>query len=1308
MFLPDVKQINQIWQNDSKLGGNNYYIGYPTAACVNNSTYKSSSLTTTARWWSWLRSPDAFHYGDGVRCVDTFGDVYHNDAYYSHGGVRPAFYLNLTSCRFTSGSGTLGSPYKVYGSGKTDAGTSDSQVTSPESPTYETDDKKIVEDLSIDTENLLKSMSVQSDTIHGPSLTVWGKTFYLFEMDGKVDLDIGSKINIQLNVDKDKKTVQLLGGFYPIKGSANIGASYNDGDTYWSKSYQQTKDLYKTVTGSAVDTTALWNKFSSLRGQLKELDADLVVNAKGKVALFAEISFETGKAQLTEGGAIISASIGGEFLGRVPAPFSFCYCTLGLNASLDGQFTLLRSLPIDFSVKLTPAIAANIGIGVGTKKTKLKTYLEGGVTGKLYADIFQSTNAEEMAKTNWLTVKMKAYVYAKGAFLGYAALDEDWDIGEPVQLYPWNGLGLMSIDAFDGKTTAEIIKEATPLERNYLNAGGIALMSIDDDNVIYSDKAVYDYNQPVIEQLSDGSVIMIYLDDDGTKSDINKTTLFYVIYKDGVFTEPQKVYEDGAYNDSAAICQNGGKLCLVWEKATAPLSDGDGLEKLIESTGLYYSEFVDGAFTEPIEISRNGKYKTAYTVISNEDETAAIWIENSQNDVYSENGENLVKQKIYKDGAWSEETTVFTTSKTISELNAAYVNGAPAVSAVYVNGDNDLKVKVTGLDVFDGSNAEFYNNKIYYLRDNVIYSRDLNGGDEEKLGAPDVSNFTIYDGDIYAVLMAENGVKSELYVSRAESGYAAFEQITAFDKYVRDFSIAKDSGGNNIYAMNIVAESGSKDKAFGISELAVCTEATVDDISLSAVYYDYEDITPGGTLPITLDVVNNGNRNLSGVTVKIKNKSGTVLTQKTFDVTTAPGATESVTIDYALPEKIVLSEITLEATAYDTEKDLSDNTQKISYGYGDAEVSDLSVERKDGKPVLSGKVSNNGYTGLSNVTVYVTDAGDVETKLCTLNCGNLAAQKEYEFELELPQKYLTLEDKLTMYGVKVFAETTSEEASLGNNDDKVVFGNLAERTIALCDGTEILDIVAYSEFNSYRYRKSGYKLNGWDDGEGNLYKTIDSEPSENLVLFADFAECSDDFSIYDFSIERTESGTKAVLDFDYTNKAFRAVCAVYDGGKLVSRSMKDVKQGDKTADFATSEKLGEKYYSAKLFCWADDYSPIGELIEKTVYLNLRTDTGVVLESDHDYAANCDKTYTYKYDGLCRSLEVTFTEDTDTEEGVDYIYIYDKDDTQIGAYSGSDLAGKTVILQGDTVKIRLKSDASLQAYGFKTESIIVNR
>ena len=68
------------------------------------------------------------------------------------------------------------------------------------------------------------------------------------------------------------------------------------------------------------------------------------------------------------------------------------------------------------------------------------------------------------------------------------------------------------------------------------------------------------------------------------------------------------------------------------------------------------------------------------------------------------------------------------------------------------------------------------------------------------------------------------------------------------------------------------------------------------------------------------------------------------------------------------------------------------------------------------------------------------------------------------------------------------------------------------------------------------------------------------------------------------------------------------------------------------------------------------------------------------------------------------LVVTFDERTNIEDGFDYLYIYDAESTEIGKYTGTELAGQTVNLTGNTVKIKLVSDSSGNEWGFKVTNI----
>ena len=86
------------------------------------------------------------------------------------------------------------------------------------------------------------------------------------------------------------------------------------------------------------------------------------------------------------------------------------------------------------------------------------------------------------------------------------------------------------------------------------------------------------------------------------------------------------------------------------------------------------------------------------------------------------------------------------------------------------------------------------------------------------------------------------------------------------------------------------------------------------------------------------------------------------------------------------------------------------------------------------------------------------------------------------------------------------------------------------------------------------------------------------------------------------------------------------------------------------------------------------------------------------ESSHNYEDNLDKTYTYTADGAY-ALDVTFSNETEAETNIDYIYVNGT------KYTGKELANKTVHINGDTLTIRLVSDGSDGAYGFSIDSII---
>ncbi len=118
------------------------------------------------------------------------------------------------------------------------------------------------------------------------------------------------------------------------------------------------------------------------------------------------------------------------------------------------------------------------------------------------------------------------------------------------------------------------------------------------------------------------------------------------------------------------------------------------------------------------------------------------------------------------------------------------------------------------------------------------------------------------------------------------------------------------------------------------------------------------------------------------------------------------------------------------------------------------------------------------------------------------------------------------------------------------------------------------------------------------------------------------------------------------------------------------------------------------------------------LIGLTVCAQSDTDSDVFYVSSledfasaHPYEDDTYATWIYKGSEGTKTITVTFSEQTCTEEDFDTITILDRDDSEVGIYSGDVLAGKAITVNGNVFKLVLQSDSSSNYYGFSVTSII---
>ena len=94
------------------------------------------------------------------------------------------------------------------------------------------------------------------------------------------------------------------------------------------------------------------------------------------------------------------------------------------------------------------------------------------------------------------------------------------------------------------------------------------------------------------------------------------------------------------------------------------------------------------------------------------------------------------------------------------------------------------------------------------------------------------------------------------------------------------------------------------------------------------------------------------------------------------------------------------------------------------------------------------------------------------------------------------------------------------------------------------------------------------------------------------------------------------------------------------------------------------------------------------------------------ESPHNYPDNCTDFWVFTVAGE-EKLQVTFDDRTNIEEDFDFLKIFDGSGNLIGEYTGTALAGATVEVPGDTVRIQLISDEGGNEWGFKVTDLGVD-
>ena len=120
---------------------------------------------------------------------------------------------------------------------------------------------------------------------------------------------------------------------------------------------------------------------------------------------------------------------------------------------------------------------------------------------------------------------------------------------------------------------------------------------------------VYPYGNAQTITLSGSTKLMVWLDDDQSRNLANKTALYYSILRDGEWSEPAQVENDGTPDFDFSLCRAGSGAALVWQDAKEQVAENVTEEELAKKVELSYIEYDGGEFQEVISLTEGESYE---------------------------------------------------------------------------------------------------------------------------------------------------------------------------------------------------------------------------------------------------------------------------------------------------------------------------------------------------------------------------------------------------------------------------------------------------------------------------------------------------------------------------------------------------------------------------------------------------------------------------------------------------------------------------------------------------------------------------
>ena len=424
------------------------------------------------------------------------------------------------------------------------------------------------------------------------------------------------------------------------------------------------------------------------------------------------------------------------------------------------------------------------------------------------------------------------------------------------------------------------------------------------------------YNTPCLAELPDGGLLAVWAADVPARAVTDSTGLYYSVCKNGTWSAPVLVADDGTTDFAPSLQTVDGTIWLVWQNYTKVFGgtslDALSSDEIAANCDIAAARFdtASGAFGAAQNISCAG-YDYAPQLSTQDGAVAAAWKNGSQTYHSTLDGDTW-SEAATADVSWYQEEQPLPSSWT--------VENAPTTC----------------------STRQILCTTEYQA---IVYSAADEAGNNQ----------------VFALINDGYGWGEPLQLTEvSSSSIGGFSAVITDDYQIKILAAVWSFGENGAYEH---------------ADLMLLDRDLNCDLAVSGADYIRDTLVAGQTLTFTVDVTNNSGKTVQGVQVIARNGM-TELASSEFGITLLPGQTKTAYLNYTLPDTLSLTsaEITVLPTALE-DLNAGDNTAECLFRSLDISVETCAAVHTESGTQILAQVVNRGSSTSESFTVVFRQSG---------------------------------------------------------------------------------------------------------------------------------------------------------------------------------------------------------------------------------------------------------------------------------------------------------------------------------------------